>query len=349
MRFAVIGAGHGGQALAGYLAYLGYDTTLHNRTASVLTGIARNDGIDLSGYINGKAKNITLAEDVGAALANSDVILVSVPANAHKDIARRIAKWVRDSHTIILTPGRTLGAYFFAKYLKEFGCQQQPVIAETDTFILTSRKIADGKSNIMSLKKVFYVAADSKENTNAVRDILAEPFPMVQAADSCIYTSLANVGSIFHPLPAIFNIGRIENREKYLHYKQGITPSICHLVEKLDAERVNLAKALGVAVPNVRVWLQDVYGSHGDSLYQALQNTAAYNEVIAPTEISTRYIYEDITTGIVPMYCMAKQLGTPHKILELIINVATEMFDYDFLLQGRSDVNAFLQERLKCL
>ena len=344
MRFALIGAGHGGQALAGYLAYLGHEVVLHNRTASVLHGIARNDGIDLLGCVEGRGKGIILAEEASVALAKAQVLLISVPANAHWDIARRIAKWVRSDHTIILIPGRTLGAHFFARYLREHGCTELPVIAETDTFILTSRKIADGKSSILSFKNAFYVAALKQEETLAVWDILVKPFPMAKAAHSYIYTSLANVGSIFHPLPAIFNIGRIENRDRYLHYKQGITPSISKLLEKLDEERIGLAKALGSDIPSTRIWLRDTYGSEGSNLYEALQNTDAYDEVIAPTEISTRYIYEDIGTGIVPMYCLAKGLGVPCKIMKLVIDVATEMFDYDFFHQGRSDIGPFLAE-----
>jgi opine dehydrogenase len=343
MRFTVIGAGHGGQALAGYISYIGYETTLYNRTAAVLEGIKRNNGIELSGYISGKAQNIALANDMGEALSNADVVMISVPANAHEDIAKNIAPHIKDTHTIIINPGRTLGAYYFAKHLRKYGCQHEAVIAETDTFVLTSRKISDGKSSIMSLKNEFFVASDTKENTNIAWKILSKPFPMVRTADSYVYTSLSNIGAIFHPSPAIFNIGRIENKDNYLHYKQGITPSICHLIEKLDYERVSLARKLGVEVPNARMWLKNVYGSQGESLYEALQNTSAYDEVIAPTEISTRYIYEDITTGIVPMYCMSKEVGSPNKILGLIIDIATEMFEYDFFECGRNDVSAFIK------
>ena len=153
---------------------------------------------------------------------------------------------------------------------------------------------------------------------------------------------MSNIGAIFHPLPAVFNISRIENHDRFQHYLQGITPSICHLIEKIDVERITLAEKLGTSVPDVKTWLKNVYGSDGETFYQSLQATSAYKEVIAPTDISTRYIYEDIPTGIVPMYCMAKEVGSPNKILGLIIDLATEMFEYDFYGTGRNDVGDFL-------
>lgn len=347
MRFTVIGAGHGGQALAGYLASQGYKTTLYNRTASVIEGIKQNNGIELCGYINTKVEDISLTSDLREALDDADVILISIPANSHENLALNMAPYVKDNHTIIISPGRTLGAYYFKRYLKKLKCKASPVIAETDTFILTSRKIKDGYSDIMSLKKVVYVAADTNENTTKVCKILSKPFPMIKAANSYIYTSFSNIGSIFHPLPAIFNIGRIENRNKYLHYKEGITPSICHLMEKLDYERVTLAKKLGTEIPNATQWLQNTYGAKGEGLYETLQNTKAYDNVFAPTEISTRYIYEDITTGIVPMYCIAREIDSPHNILQLVIELAREMFEYDFIKNGRYDVIDFVKDLKK--
>lgn len=343
MKVSVIGAGHGGQAIAGYIAYKGFKTILYNRNKSVIEEIKENNGINISGYINTKITDITLSNCLKSTLKESELIMISIPANAHEDLASKMASYVTDNHIIVINPGRTLGAYYFKKYLKTYGCKSNPIIAETDTFILTSRKVRNGFSDIMSLKKEVYIAADTVENTEKVYNLLIQPFPMIKKATTYIYTSFSNIGAIFHPIPAIFNIGRIENKNRYLHYKEGITPSICNIMEKLDAERVYLAKKLGENVPSAKEWLENVYGSKGSGLYEALQNTEAYNKVLAPSEISTRYIYEDITTGIVPMYCIAKEIGAKCDILELIIMIASQMFDYDFINNGRKDIMGFIK------
>lgn len=342
MKVAVIGAGHGGQAMAGYIAYKGYETILYNRNKSVIEDIKMNKGIEICGYVNSKITNIYLSNCLEETLSNSNFIMISIPANAHEDLASKMAPYINDDHIIVINPGRTLGAYYFKKYLEKYGCCSKALIAETDTFILTSRKIKNGISDIMSLKNQVYIAADTQKNTNRVYSLLVDIFPMIKKANSYTYTSFSNIGSIFHPIPAILNIGRIENRNKYLHYKEGITPSICNLMEKLDEERVEIAKMLGEKVPIAKKWLENVYNSKGKDLYETLQNTKAYNSVLAPSEISTRYIYEDITTGIVPMYCIAKQLGCKCDILELIITLASNMFEYNFIENGRKDVKEFI-------
>lgn len=344
MRFAVIGAGHGGQAMAAFIASKGYETTLFNRTSSVIEEIRKNNGINLRGYVEKKVENILLTNDLKVACDNSDIIMVCIPANAHEDLACHIAPYIRANHIIVINPGRTLGAFYFNKNLKKYNCTCSPIIAETDTFILTSRKIRNGLSDIMSFKNEVFIAADTKENTDKVYKILIEAFPILKKADSYVYTSMANIGCIFHPIPSIFNIGRIENKQRYLHYKEGITPSICNLLEKLDYERVMLAKNIGVTIPTAKQWLNNVYGSKGDSLFEVLQNTEAYNEVLAPTKMSTRYIYEDISTGIVPMYYLAREIDSPNTILGMVIELSTEMFNYDFVENGRCDVSDFIKK-----
>ena len=45
--YAVIGAGHGGKAMAAHLALLGCQVTLYNRTAERVAAIKARGGIDL--------------------------------------------------------------------------------------------------------------------------------------------------------------------------------------------------------------------------------------------------------------------------------------------------------------
>ena len=344
MIFTIIGAGHGGQALAAYLSYKGYETILYNRTKTVIDAIKKNQGIYLEGVINTKVLDVSVTNNMYEAIEIADIIIISVPANAHESLAIEMAPYIKVNQVIILCPGRTLGAYYFEKQLRENGCEKKIIIAETDTFILTSRKIKDGYSRIVSLKKEIYISTNSKNNTEKIVGILSDPFPMIKCSSSYIYTSLSNVGAIFHPVPALLNIGRIENKHSYAHYKEGITPSICNLIQKLDDERVALAKKLGENIPTAMQWLEIVYGSKGNTLYEAIQNTIQYNDVYAPTEISTRYIYEDITTGIVPMYYLADLVGSENTICRLVIEMATQILDYDFIENGRNDVENFVKQ-----
>ena len=95
------------------------------------------------------------------------------------------------------------------------------------------------------------------------------------------------------------NLVRIEAGEDFLYYHEGISPLVASVLERLDQERVAVARALGVPVLPVLDWLHSKYGSRGGSLYEALQQTEAYAAVLGPKDIHTRYLYEDVPTGCV--------------------------------------------------
>ena len=119
---------------------------------------------------------------------------------------------------------------------------------------------------------------------------------------------------------------------------------MANVIEKLDEERLALAKAFGMNIPSAFEWLDIVYGSQGDSLYLRLQATSQYDEILSPTDITTRYIYEDIPTGIVPMLELAKLANTPHKHMELVLELANSLYYIDFSVIGRHDVKGFFDE-----
>ncbi len=52
-RMTVIGAGHGGKAMAAHLALLGREITLYNRTFDHINIIGERGGIELESYDGG--------------------------------------------------------------------------------------------------------------------------------------------------------------------------------------------------------------------------------------------------------------------------------------------------------
>ena len=53
-KYTVIGAGHGGKAMAAHLALMGFNVTLYNRTAStILPSIKKRGGIELESAEDG--------------------------------------------------------------------------------------------------------------------------------------------------------------------------------------------------------------------------------------------------------------------------------------------------------
>src|SRR5512136_1810713 len=141
-HFTVIGAGHGGKAMAAHLALMGFPVTLYNRTADNVAVIKARGGIELESYEGGPRGFGQLAlvtSDMRAALDGTDVVMVVTPSTAHTDIAQAAAPCLRDGQVVVLHPGRTGGSFEFAHALKKSGCTADVVVAEAETLIYASR------------------------------------------------------------------------------------------------------------------------------------------------------------------------------------------------------------------
>ena len=113
-NYTVIGAGHGGKAMAAHLALMGFQVTLYNRTFDHISAIKARGGIDLEsaeGGPHGFARMAAVTSDMAEALEKAQMVMVVVPSSAHADIARAAAPHLKDGQIVILHPGRTCGAH----------------------------------------------------------------------------------------------------------------------------------------------------------------------------------------------------------------------------------------------
>jgi opine dehydrogenase len=82
---AILGAGHGGLALAGYLAHHGHRVSLWNRSPARIAPVKARGGIRLTmpGSATSHMPIATATCNMGTALADARRILVAVPASGH--------------------------------------------------------------------------------------------------------------------------------------------------------------------------------------------------------------------------------------------------------------------------
>ncbi|MGB9871982.1 MAG: NAD(P)-binding domain-containing protein, partial [Anaerolineae bacterium] len=137
-RYTVVGAGHGGKAMAAHLALMGFPVTLYNRTPENIAAIQARGGIELESFEGGPrgfARLVAVTADMAEALAEADIVMIVVPSTAHADIAQSAAPHLRDGQIVVLNPGRTGGALEFVKVLRESGCDAGVTVAEAETLI----------------------------------------------------------------------------------------------------------------------------------------------------------------------------------------------------------------------
>jgi len=339
-KITVIGAGGGAQAMAAHLSLMGMEVNLYNRSQERIDAVQKNHGVQLSGVLNGFGKLNKISTDIAECLEGAEIIMVVVPASAHKDIARECAPHLKDGQVIVLNPGRTFGAFEFIHTLKNIGLTADITVAETQTILHTCRPKSGCEVEIFALKEKVPFAALPSNRTARVLESVQGLFPQFVAAASTLETGLNNVGAILHPVPTLLNAGWIESpRTAFKYYYEAITPTIARFLEKIDRERLALAEAMDVPAVSTCDWLGEVYGARGDCLYDALQKNDKYALIDAPATLQHRYIFEDVATGLVPMASLGKAINIPTPHINLVIELASSLLGTDFRKEGRTMEN----------
>lgn len=332
--FAVIGAGHAGMPLAGYLALQGQCVRLFARNLASVGAAARD--VRLEGAIAGRARLELVTDDIGRAVEGADVVMVAVPASAHADLARACAPHLTDGQAVLLNPGRTAGAIEFARALRDAGGPADVTVGEAQSFLFASRVTGPGRARIYRIKRRVPVAALPASRTGELLWRLAPLFPQFEAARWVWQTSLDNIGAMFHPAITLLNAGRIEGCAPFEFYCGGVTPSVAQVIERLDAERLSVAHALGVRATSARDWLAEAYGAVGATLCDAIRANPAYAGIAAPATLAHRYVAEDVPTGLVPIASLGDLLGVPTPATDGLIELANSLHGRDYRSVGRT-------------
>ncbi len=339
-NITVIGAGHGGKAMAAHLAWMGFRTTLYNRTFDRVSAIKKRGGIELESFEDGPHGFCQLAlvtSDISEALQQSEVIMVVVPSSAHADLARKMAPHLRDGQILVLHPGRTCGALEVAKVLKENYCAAEVTIAEAETFIYASRSDGPAQARIFRIKEAVPLAALPASQTQMVLEVVNKAFPQFIDGVNVLHTGLNNMGAIFHPALTLLNAGWIEaTHGDYQFYIDGVSPSVARVLEAMDRERVTVASSLGIRARTAMEWLKMAYDTTGDDLYNAIQNQPGYYGIRAPSTLSHRYIFEDVPMSLVPIASLGERYGVSVRGMDSIIRLACIVHRTDYWKRGRT-------------
>ena len=339
-RYTVIGAGHGGKAMAAHLALMDFHVTLYNRTPGHIAAIAARGGIDVESYDGGPhgfGQLARVTSDMQEALAGADVVMVVVPSSAHAAIAAAAAPFLRDGQIVVLHPGRTCGALEFAKVLADRSCLADVTVAEAETFLYASRSDGPAQTRIFRIKEAVPLAALPATRTRRVLAALREAYPQYIDGVNVLHTGLNNMGAIFHPALTLLNAGRIESTHgDFQFYIDGVTPSVATVLDVLDRERVTVAASLGIRARSAMDWLEMAYNASGANLNEAIHNQPGYYGIKAPSTLSHRYIFEDVPMSLVPIAALGQHYGVSVRGMDSIIQLACIIHKTDYWRRGRT-------------
>jgi len=143
-KFCVLGAGHGGLAMAGHLAIKGFNVNLYNRGRNRIKPVIQRKAIKVEGEVKGTGKIELASTNIKECIKGVDVLMVVVPANAHRSIAEACAPYLKENQVVILNPGRTGGALEFYNVLKQKKLKRFPFIARSTNISLCFKSSRTG-------------------------------------------------------------------------------------------------------------------------------------------------------------------------------------------------------------
>jgi opine dehydrogenase len=333
---AVLGAGHGGLAMAGHLAIMGHEVNLFNRGEERLWGVKSTGRIEVQGEVTGFGKIRLATTSIEEAIKDVELIMVVVPALAHRWIAENIAPYLKDGQIIVLHPGRTFGALEFKQVLIQNNVTADVIISEAQTFIYASRTISPGQVHIFGIKNSIPVASVRAHYIPKVITKLRQYYPQFVPGDNTFKTSFDNIGSIFHPAICILNAGWIEDDRDFKFYHEGATESVARVLEQADVERIAVAETLGIRAISARQWFYMAYSTSGDTLFEAMRKNPGYKEIMAPKTLKVRYIEEDVPFSLVPIASVGRMFNVKTPVIDSLIQLASVLNKRDYWETGRT-------------
>lgn len=339
-KIAVLGAGAGGQACAAVLSLAGYEVNLYNRSAARLKPILERGGIEVTGAKEGFAKLNKITTDIKEAVKGANLILIVVPAFAHKHLAETFGPHLEDGQ-IVTYLGKGGGTLVFAQTLKSLGVKKDIILGETNTLPYASKSIGPAQIRVGILKKGgFLAAALPAKNNKKLVNALKEIYPVVVPATNVLETLLTDFNAIDHVGALIPNVGYVANSTgEYRLFKEGVTPSVGRVIQGVDRERLAIMKALGLNQTLYEEWLfkQGFIDSIESTVYEAISKSTLKGAIpCGPSIMQHRYITEDVPFGLVTMASLGDMLGVPTPTIKSLITLASVMNQVDYWKEGRT-------------
>lgn len=343
MNITIIGMGHGGCAAAAYYAKQGYNITLlkigkkmHNENYEFLK---KNKIITLTGIEGEGTFNLNdVTNDIAQGISNADIIFIFYVSNFHQLLAEKISPYLKDGQLVYICPGYA-GSILFLNEMKKINNNSKVIFVEGETLPFSSRISKPGTVNISSKNYGHPISALPKSLNSIAIEQLSKLLGNCYERGNILEISLHNPNLILHTIGIIMNAGRIEDPFlNFYMYKQGFTPSIWKIVNKLDNEKMNILEKLGLKRRTYfDEFLVRTFGPNADKYTpeSGFENYAKETKAVTNT-INNRYLTEDTPIGLGLLHSLGKHLDISTPTCDSLIHLAGTMLDTDYFKEART-------------
>ena len=338
-EITVLGGGNTAFAVAANLSLAGASVTLCElpEFSEMIEPIRESRRISLDGVAGrGAAAVSRVTTDFAEGLANSDLVLLIVPAYGHRAFAEACAPHLRSGQVVVLMPG-TLGSLEFASILEKRGAARGVILAETDTAPYVCRKMSPTSAHIWGVVEGLGMGVLPSGEGERVRNLVDRWFPGTRLYPNVLACGLAAMNPVVHPAGVLLNAGRVEySRGDFYFYEEGVTPSVCRLIYAVDRERLAIAKALNVELPPVDEAFHGAgFGPKGD-LWATINGSRMLTQLRAPGALETRWLSEDVPYGLAAWAQLGELLGVSCPLMRALVDLASATLGNDFWKSART-------------
>jgi opine dehydrogenase len=337
-KFGIIGAGNGGQSIAGDLVLRNIEVAgIYDCNPTPIQYIKQQGGIKMTGPVVSGFASISLATtNIEELMEISDILLVAVPATAHETLAKQMAPHLRSNHLIVLFPGYVGGTIVFRKVFEKFHNNEQVLLAETISMPYATRLIEPAAVGIKARKRALPIAAFPGINTTKVVEKLNNAFPEIVPWEDVLSVGFNNPNPILHVVKYLFNLGRVESPEAFeADFHAWGSPTIDRIEQKVDSERLMVIQSIGLKCLSIREFHELCYG---ELHYKPIPISKDYKSSLPPSasQAPERFITEDVPMGLVPISDFGKKFGVPTPTADLLIDIASFIRETDYRKLGRT-------------
>jgi opine dehydrogenase len=329
-------------AIAAHLVAAGREVTIVDlpEFPENLAAIAERGGVEIrSGWTGVSIAPVRTSNRAPEAVAEAEIVVVSVPAFAHDRWVSEVVPAMRDT-TALLFMGEGSGALVARRALLD---ARRPgvLVGETNCLPLIARAAGPGAVTGDRKSGGVLLAAIPAWRTDELLATIDEVWPFVEPAGSVFETTLVNYDAIDIVPVAISNAATIENRAGgILLWGEGATPSVVRLIEALDGELFEIRRALGGRDPRrYRDFLvaQGLAPDRGDlySVMRAGGIVRSYRPSGSPADLEARLALE-VSWSLVLAASIGAATGVATPVIDGLIDLAARMLGRDLRAEGRT-------------
>ena len=291
--------------------------------------------------------------------AEADLVILVVPAFAHKDILSSLAPYLRGGTVLAALPARG-GFEFQASTILHENKKEGIVIAGFQTLPWACRIKEYAKSvEIYGQKMRVGVASlppHYGESISRAFDILLKLEFL--AYSNMLELTLNNQGQIIHPgiMCGAFSdkLSRLYREDGIPLFYRSVDENTADLLEAMSREILKVKRAIENildlkldAVSSISQWMLESYGDDIEdksTLFRMFQTNHSYRALRVPVklvnglyqiDVRSRYITEDIPYGLLVSKAIAELSGVSTPKIDEVIETVGRWVDVQYLINGK--------------